>query len=133
MQLTRESEHALAGLGLLATRAPGVFVPLAEIAAAKDLPPPFLAKIFQKLARHGLLTSSRGRGRGYALARPADSISVMDVFVAVEGPRLVKRCLLWQAHCSDEDPCPLHDFLKDRMPVLEARLEEISVADLAAG
>jgi Rrf2 family protein len=133
MQLTRESEHALVGLGFLATKPMGTTVPLAEIAETRGLPAPFLAKTFQKLASHDIVASTRGRRNGYALARPADSINVLEVLVAVEGPRLLNRCTLWQSHCSDEDPCPLHPFLKDRVPVLEDRLREVSIADLVRG
>ncbi|MFQ5530511.1 MAG: RrF2 family transcriptional regulator [Gemmatimonadota bacterium] len=130
MQLTRESEHALAALGFLITQPPGDFVALAEIAEARSLPRAFLAKTFQKLARHDVLLSSRGRSKGYTLARPADSISVLDVFVAVEGPRLLQRCTLWPTRCSEESPCALHPFLKGHIRTLEQRLSEISIADL---
>ncbi|MCH8937355.1 MAG: Rrf2 family transcriptional regulator, partial [Gemmatimonadetes bacterium] len=64
MNLTRESEYALKGLAWLATHPPGDVVPLVEIAEVQQLPSTFLAKIFQKLARHGLLESDRGRGSG---------------------------------------------------------------------
>lgn len=132
MQLTRESEHALSALSFLMTQPEGQFVALAQIAEARDLPRAFLAKTFQKLARHNVLHSSRGRSKGYTLARPADSISVLDVFVAVEGPTLLQRCTLWQSTCSEDFPCLLHPFLKGNIRTLEARLAEISIADLCA-
>ena len=130
MQLTRESEHALTALGFLITQPPGEYVALATIAEAEGLPRAFLAKTFQKLARHNVLSSSRGRSKGYTLARSADSISVLDVFVAVEGPRLLERCTLWPARRCDENPCVLHPFLQGHVRTLEARLAEISIADL---
>ncbi len=132
MQLTRESEHALTALGFLVIQPEGQFVALAEIAEARDLPRAFLAKIFQKLARHDVLTSSRGRSKGYMLARSADSISVLDVIVAVEGPRLLDRCTLWSTRRCDEDPCVLHPFLLGHVRALEKRLAEVSIADLCA-
>jgi Rrf2 family protein len=130
MQLTRESEHALAALSFLMTQPPGQYVALATIAEAEGLPRAFLAKTFQKLARHNVLASSRGRSKGYTLARSADSISVLDIFVAVEGPRLLQRCTLWPARRCDEDPCVMHPFLQGHVRTLEARLAEISLADL---
>lgn len=130
MQLTRESEHALAALGFLITQPPGEYVALAHIAEARNLPRAFLAKTFQKLARHDVLVSSRGRSKGYSLARPPDAISVLDVFVAVEGPRLLERCSLWPGRCCDDDPCILHSFLTGHLRTMEERLAEISLADL---
>ncbi len=129
MQLTKESEQALVALGFLINQPQDRFVALSEIAEARDLPRAFLAQTFRKLARHNVLLSSRGRSKGYRLARSADSISVLDVFVAVEGPSLLQRCVLWRAHCSDEHPCILHPFLKGNACALEERLAEISVAD----
>ncbi|MEN8374173.1 MAG: Rrf2 family transcriptional regulator [Gemmatimonadota bacterium] len=131
MQLTRESEHAIRGLGFLATLPRDRHIPLSEIALARDLPPSFLAKTFQKLARHGLVESARGRGKGYALAKPAGEINVLDIVVAVEGSILLTRCLLWAARCHDHDPCPLHHLLKDRVRLLEASLREITLSDVA--
>lgn len=131
MQLTRESEHAIRGLDFLATLPRHHHITLSEIAEARDLPPSFLAKTFQKLARHGLVESARGRGNGYALARPPGEISVLDVIVAVEGSVLLTRCLLWSAHCHDDDPCPLHHLLKDRARLLEDKLRSITLSDVA--
>ncbi|MFQ5689326.1 MAG: RrF2 family transcriptional regulator [Gemmatimonadota bacterium] len=131
MQLTRESEHAIEGLKFLAGRPPGEATPLAEIARQQGLPLSFLSKIFQKLARHDVVKAARGRGHGYHLSKPAASISILDVLVAVEGPRLLNRCLLWQSRCHDDDPCPLHDFLKDRAAAMEEALRGITLADLA--
>lgn len=131
MQLTRESEYALAALGYLITQPPGEYVALADIAEAKKLPRAFLAKTFQKLARHDVLVSSRGRSMGYTLARPADAISVLDVFVAVEGPRLLQRCSLWPGRCCTQDPCILHPFLTGHLRTMQERLAEISIADLS--
>ncbi|MEN8144172.1 MAG: Rrf2 family transcriptional regulator [Gemmatimonadota bacterium] len=132
MQLTRESEHAIRGLAFLAGEPPDQPITVSAIANARDLPPSFLAKIFQKLARHGLVQSARGRGNGYSLARKPTDISVLEVAVAVEGSVLLTRCLLWSAHCHDDDPCPLHYLLKDRARLLEDRLGKITISDVAA-
>ncbi len=107
-------------------------MPLTEIAETQGLPASFLAKIFQELARHGLLTAERGRGSGYSLARPATAITVREIFEAVEGRRVQHRCLLWSGYCSADRRCPLHEHLKDLVPVLEATLEKITLAQYAA-
>ena len=132
MQLTRESEYALIGLSALAFEPVGSVVSLAAIAEANDLPRTFLAKIFQKLARHGILSSERGRGRGYALARPADSITMREILEAVEGTGMFEQCLLWPVHCHDENPCPLHYRLKELVPPLRSLLEKITLSEYMA-
>lgn len=133
MRLTRESEYALLGLAFVASRPNGEVVRLAEIAAAGRLPQTFLAKTFQKLARHGLVVSHRGPGRGYALARCPEKISLREVLEAIEGPDLFTRCLFWNTHCSDTKPCLLHRHMKNLVPDVSGALERLSLADCGDG
>ncbi len=129
MNLTRESEYALKGLAVLAMRPVGDVVPLAEIAEVQQLPGTFLAKIFQKLARHGLLEADRGRGSGYMLRGAPSGIRIRDVLEAVEGPMALKRCLLWTGHCSETEPCPLHHRLEPFRTQLDQMLNEVTLAE----
>ena len=129
MNLTRESEYALKGLAVLAMRPVGDVVPLAEIAEVQQLPGTFLAKIFQKLARHGLLEADRGRGSGYMLRGAPSGIRIRDVLEAVEGPMALKRCLLWTGHCSETEPCPLHHRLEPFRKQLDQMLNEVTLAE----
>jgi Rrf2 family protein len=57
-----------------------------QIAQAQDIPVNFLENILRDLRRAGIVDSRRGQAGGYALARPADEITVADVIRAVEGP-----------------------------------------------
>ena len=129
MNLTRESEYALKGLARLATYPAGTMVPMAEIAAEQQLPATFLAKIFQKLARHGLLDADRGRGSGYMLSREPASIGMREILEAVEGSMALKQCLLWSGHCSESEPCPLHYRLKGVRSQLDEVLNEVTLAE----
>lgn len=67
-------------------------VPTAELAAAFELPPPYLNKQLQALVRAGILTSTRGKRGGFALARPLDRITLLDLVDAIEGPDPAFRC-----------------------------------------
>jgi Rrf2 family protein len=133
VKLTRESAYALQALRVLARRPPGEIVPLAEIADTEQLPPGFLAKTFQKLARAGMLAAHRGAGRGYALARPAARTSVRDVLEAIEGAEFFRRCLFVGSRCSDDHPCLLHEHLKPAVTAFRAALDQLTLADLADG
>lgn len=52
----------------------------------QGLPRKFLEAIVADLRRGGLVTSRRGPGGGYVLGRPADEITLGDVFRTVDGP-----------------------------------------------
>ncbi len=131
MPLTRESEYALLGLRALVARN-GDTVSVAQIAAEQGLPQPFLAKVFLKLARHGVLISRRGRGHGYTLAGDPESIRVRDVIEAVEGASVLNRCVLWSGHCHEDNPCPLHFRLKELLPEFRAIVDSVTLADYLA-
>ncbi|MBI4527776.1 MAG: Rrf2 family transcriptional regulator [Deltaproteobacteria bacterium] len=134
MKLGRESEYAIEGLLVLATKPPGTMMLLRDIADARKVPQTFLAKIFQKLTRGGVVVSSRGAIRGYALARPPRGIKVKDIFLAVEGPDLFDRCIFWSDRCAEDDPCPMHFRWKAiKQNIIAELMERTTLADLAKG
>lgn len=131
MKLSRESEYGLAGLAYLARQRPGTVLAVKAVAAAQALPAMFLAKTFNRLARHGILRSYRGRQRGYELARSPREITVCEVLEGIEGPDLFTRCVFWSKNCSEERPCPLHDIWKVIRPQAKAMLSRMTLADCA--
>ncbi|MFD5146057.1 RrF2 family transcriptional regulator [Streptomyces sp. NPDC058401] len=70
----------------------GRAVSAARLAAWHELPAAYLNKQLQALARAGIVSSTPGPRGGFRLARPLDSISLMDVVAAVEGPDEAFRC-----------------------------------------
>jgi Rrf2 family protein len=81
--------HALLNLAWAATDCP---VPTAALAAGHDHPPAYLNKQLQRLVKAGLLTSEPGAKGGFRLARGLESITLLDVVDAIEGPDPLFRC-----------------------------------------
>lgn len=131
MHLSRESEYGLKAMIYLAKQPPATVLTLHHVAEAQDLPVGFLAKIFQKLARHGLLQSFRGRQRGYCLAREPSDIRLTELLEAIEGPDLTQRCIFWGRRCGDTNPCLLHEGWREIKPHLTEFLEGMTLAALA--
>lgn len=103
-----------------------------EIAARLRAPAHYLAKILQDMTRHGLLLSYRGRGGGFALARSADQIAVLEVVRAIEGPGFGCACFLGLGICDSVNPCALHnEWVAARDPLLAA-LQDSTIHDLIA-
>ena len=67
-------------------------VSTAQRAASYDLPPAYLNKQLQALARAGLLESLPGARGGFRLARVPEKITLMDIVAAIEGPDEAFRC-----------------------------------------
>ena len=133
MKLGRESLYAVEGLLALGKKPFGVTMLLRDIALSGKVPETFLAKIFQKLARAGVLQSSRGAIRGYALARRPKDIKVKDIFLAIEGPDLFDRCVFWSDRCAESNPCPMHSQWKRVRQGIMKMMEQTTLADLARG
>lgn len=106
---------------------------LRDIAMAGDMPESFLSKIFQKLARAGVLHSSRGAVRGYSLGRRPKDIKVKEIFLAIEGSDLFERCLFWSDRCAESDPCPMHPRWKPVRQQVVQMMEQTTLADLLKG
>jgi Rrf2 family transcriptional regulator, iron-sulfur cluster assembly transcription factor len=130
LKLSKESQAGLTGVLALARLTPGTVESVAEIAATTGLAQPFLAKVFQRLARGGILRVYRGRSRGYALARPAQRISLQEVVEAIEGPQVFRHCVFWSDTCSETQPCALHDIWQPVAERSRVVMAETSVADL---
>jgi Rrf2 family protein len=131
MKLSRESAYGIEGLLALAKKPPGTVMLLTDIAAARGIPQSFLAKIFQKLTRYGVIRSFRGAMRGYALARRPKEIKVKEILLAIEGSDLFERCIFWSDRCADTNPCPLHDGWKQvKQQLVGGLMERITLADL---
>ncbi len=59
----------------------------AQIAKGGKFPPRFLYRVLRRLVDAGLLRGVSGPGGGYALARQARQINLLEIIVAIEGPR----------------------------------------------
>lgn len=84
MRFTSQEEYGLRCLVQLA-RHSGDRLTIADIAEAEGLTAAYVAKLLGVLQGSGLVSSIRGRGGGYRLARPADEIDLSTVLLALDG------------------------------------------------
>ncbi len=131
MKFKRESQYGLTGLTILAQKPPRTVMALGEIADTQGLPRVFLAKIFPKLVRHGLVKSFRGSVRGYALAKSPDEITVKEILEAIEGPDVSDRCFFGEAPCDVTNPCLLHCRWREIRTMIGTLLEQTTLKELA--
>ena len=101
--------YAIRAMSRLAMLRPDGYVLLDELCEGTDLPRHFVAKIFQDLVRRGLLTSAKGRGGGFALARRPESISLHDIVGVIDGVEELDQCVVGMERCDAQQHCPQHD------------------------
>ena len=109
----KQTEYAIAAMSRLAEVYDGGKTRLsaADIADARGLQRPSVAKVLAVLSQAGLVTGSRGPGGGSALARDPKSIKLYDVFKLFERETDSDACPLGGRICRLAQPCPIHDKL----------------------
>ena len=107
------AQTAIAAVSLLAERFDGGETKLssADIATARELPQPIVAKVLTTLSSLGLVDGTRGPGGGYWLKRPPAEISLMDVVAEFERADGGVMCPFGPNWCGSGDPCPMHDSI----------------------
>ena len=80
-----------------------------ELTKKLDIPYHFLGKILQNLTYKGLLNSQKGPTGGFALAMPANDITLFHIIDAIDGNGFMSKCVMGFAECSGKNPCAVHE------------------------
>lgn len=111
---------------------PDAVTQLRDITRRESIPAPFVGKILQSLVRAGVLRSVKGPRGGYGLARPPGEITLLTIMAAIDGTKGLETCAVGLGHCSDDQPCPLHDTFKPTRQAIRRYLDSTTLADLEA-
>ena len=84
MKLSTKGRYAMVALADIALQPEGNLVSLSDIAERQSISLPYLEQLFVKLRRSELVSSVRGPGGGYRLARSPSEIRVVDILSAVD-------------------------------------------------
>ncbi len=128
---SRTAEYAIRAMVNLAVQPPGKLTSGKAIAHKAQIPVPFLWKILQLLTRRRLIRSFKGVRGGYELALPADQISLLSIFQALELSDSFDRCALGLPECSEEHACAMHNQWKGVRANFLDFLQRNTLSDLA--
>jgi Rrf2 family protein len=103
-----------------------------EIAEAQYIPTSFMAKILRSLVRARLLRSSRGVNGGFALARPAAEINMLEIVEAIEGPLALTDCVPNPSGCGWSVDCPASTVWAKVQNNVKGTLKSTSLEDLVS-
>jgi Rrf2 family protein len=130
-RLSKAAEYATRGVLYLSEQSGKENTGIEEIAKAQNVPPAYLAKLFQVLARKGFVRSMRGHDGGFRLLKRPQDISFLDVIEAVEGPIFLNDCLIHEGYCPNDQVCPIHDTWKEAQDRLLDFLKSCDFKQLA--
>lgn len=127
LEVTRKSDLAVRALRVLEGAPSRMKGPaLAESVGSSS---GFVSQVLNPLVRQGWVRSDPGPTGGYALAADLESLSVLAVIEAIEGPTDSGRCVLAGRPCNEVGTCALHvPWLRARDELLAA-LDSTSVAE----
>lgn len=131
MQINQATDYGFRVVLYLSTLPRGEVVEAQAIAQSQSIPMRYLFKIMPSLTRAGIITSQRGVGGGYTLAKDPAEISLLDVIEAIEGPIRLNRCLIDEQYCSKKGPpeCPVHQALAGIQQRLNADFSKVKFSD----
>jgi Rrf2 family protein len=92
VKLPESTEWVLHAAGSLAQLGPGGTASAARLAEHFGVPPAYLAKQLQALVRSGILVATTGPRGGFRLARPPESITLLEVVEAIDGTSRFYQC-----------------------------------------
>jgi Rrf2 family iron-sulfur cluster assembly transcriptional regulator len=116
MRLTRAAEYAIRCILYLAKMGKGVPASRKDIAEYAEIPPHFLAKIAQDLAKAGLIEIRQGAKGGFSLARDPQDITLLEVVETMIGEIYLNDCVARPSSCNLLDACAVHRvWLKARI------------------
>ena len=129
--LSDTAEYALRATLYIAQHADGDrLVRTEEAAEALGVPRNYLSKILHVLARHGVLSSTRGPLGGFRLAHAADEMPLYRILEPFDPVGPQRTCILGRAECNDGNPCPAHRCWKDISEKVLAFFRKTTVGDL---
>jgi Rrf2 family nitric oxide-sensitive transcriptional repressor len=108
-------------------------VTITEIADSHGISRSHLTKVVHQLGAHGLLETTRGRGGGMRLCRPAAQINVGAVVRQTETDFTMVECFDAQSNqCGLSRQCRLKGVLHQATESFLAVLDSVTLADLIA-
>lgn len=129
MKLTSKGRYAVTAMLDLAFHSEAGPVTLAHISRRQDISLSYLEQLFTRLRKHKLVSSTRGPGGGYSLARAAEEIAVSEVVAAVDEAVDTTRCS-GATNCHDGQQCLTHELWDELSHQIFEFLNDISLQDL---
>lgn len=129
MRLTTKGRYAVTAILDLAFHQVNGPVSLADISQRQEISLSYLEQLFSKLRKNELVSSTRGPGGGYKLARESDKITIVSIITAVDETYRATSCSN-EAYCQGTARCLTHDLWDELSGQIYSFLNDISLAEL---
>ena len=130
IRMTKQADYGIVLLTRLAQEPDRLFN-ATELANETQLPAQTVSKILKILARSALLNSHRGVKGGYALAKSAADVTVVEIITALDGPIAITECIDdTPGECTQEPFCSVRANWQQINEAIRSALEKITLAEM---
>ena len=139
MRLSTKGRYAVTALAHMAMRGfdennEHALVTLSEISEKQDISLAYLEQLFSRLRREGLVSSVRGPGGGYRLAKPAGEVRVSEIMSAVDETLHAANCgdVVGQGCGGSLEACLTHDLWAQLSAHVHLFLHGVTLEDVTS-
>lgn len=129
LRVTKLTDYATVVLTVLAAN-PSLVLSAPDLAERAGLETPTVSKLLKPLAQAGLVEGFRGANGGYRLTRAPESISLVEIVEAMEGPLAMTECSIHEGNCGIQDSCHVRANWRHINDVVADALRSVSLAQM---
>lgn len=103
----------------------------AKISEELDIPLHFIAKLLQKLAKSGIISSTKGPKGGFFMTTENLQNNICAVLNEIESEKIFEHCFMGIHSCNAKNPCPVHHIVAPFKANLLAKFDQQTIAEFA--
>ncbi|MBP7049967.1 MAG: Rrf2 family transcriptional regulator [Phycisphaerae bacterium] len=130
MKLSTRTRYGMRAIIELAQHEDKRPLQLKTIAERQDISVKYLEQLMSMLRSAGFVRSVRGSKGGYTLGRPADQITLSEIFRCLEGAVTTAECVDEESYCSRSADCAARDVWVRVEKAIQDVLGSIRLSDL---
>ncbi|TVQ01885.1 MAG: Rrf2 family transcriptional regulator [Balneolaceae bacterium] len=131
MILSKSCVYGLRASVYLASKKNDDFITIRKLSGDLNISFHFLTKVLQQLTKAEILESYKGPNGGVKLAKPAHTVSFLDVVISIDGKYMLSECILGLPVCGELKPCPLHGEWSELKDNLRYMMANVTLEDLS--
>lgn len=131
MRITQEADYAIRLCSALAREDRPIGAP--HLSEALCIPQRSTSKILRMLTRAGIVGAARGAVGGFFLTMAPETVSLLMIIEAIDGPIAIRHCLSPEHTCSyrsNKTECRFHKIFEELNRLIRSRLDMLTIEDI---
>ena len=131
MKITKKVRYALRAMIEISLNESSSGMLQKDISVSQEIPLKFLDTIITGLRNAGLIVNYAGKRSGYVLSKPANEITVYDIYRAFEPELTIVNCMCPGNVCARIDICPAKDYWAGLNTIIKTQMKSSTLEQIA--